>query len=571
MNTHPMEHLPSMSPRRARRVLTALGATMCLLAAWAEPVKGQGTERVSVGAGGMQALAECTTSSISADGRFVAFRSTALLAGGPFNGVRHILVRDRLNGTTDKASVASGGAQAGSDSNNPVLSADGRYVAFQTHASNLVAGDTNGFTDVFVHDRNTGTTERVSVDTNGVQGNLESFNPSISADGRYVAFQSSSSNLVVGDTNAVTDVFVRDRIAGTTERVSISTSGDQGNGQSEVASLSGDGNLVAFHSLATNLVAGDTNGNYDVFVRNRLAGTTARASVATGGAQANLGGQSPKLSADGRYVVFGSIATNLVAGDTNAFEDVFVHDLLTQATERVSVATGGAQSNSANKSSWISGDGRFVVFTSQSTNLVPVDVNLFDEVFIRDRLAGTTEFASLTDAGAQPNAACVIASVSDDGRYVAFQSLATDLVAGDTNGLTDVFVRDRGPQASPAWTDLGHALAGGAGPPQLAGTGTLVTGSAGSLVLSNAAPSAIAMLFTSLSGNPTPFKGGLLVPVPAIHMLLLGTSPGGSLPLAWGAWPGGLSGLGVHFQYAIQDAGGPHGVSLSNALRGDVP
>src|SRR5437660_1328853 len=248
--------------------------------------------------------------------------------------------------TTVRVSVASGGTEGDDASLGSALSADGRFVAFDSAATDLVAGDTNGASDVFVHDRQTGTTERVSVASDGTQANNVSSYPALSADGRFVAFQSDATNLVAGDTNGATDVFVHDRQTGATERVSVASGGGtQGNRNSggffAFPALSADGRLVAFQSDATNLVARDTNGATDVFVHDRQTGTTERVSVASGGSQGNGFSAGPVLSADGRFVAFHSTATNLVAGDTNGATDVFVHDRQTGTTERVSVASGG--------------------------------------------------------------------------------------------------------------------------------------------------------------------------------------------------------------------------------------
>ncbi len=309
--------------------------------------------------------------------------------------------------TTERVSVATGGAQATGTSFTGAISADGRFVAFYSDAINLVSGDTNAAFDVFVHDRQTGTTERVSVATGGVQAiGGDSYAPSISADGRFVAFYSLATNLVSGDTNAAFDVFVHDRQTGTTERVSVATGGAEANNTSLYPVISADGRFVAFWSDATNLVSGDTNAAYDVFVHDRQTGTTERVSVATGGGQATGGSYSPSISADGRFVAFYSLATNLVGSDTNGKADVFVHDRQTGTTERVSVATNGAQAtggDSANPA--ISADGRFVAFESDATNLIGGDGNGFRDIFVRDRgTSGPPPLAPLalnaTDVGA---------------------------------------------------------------------------------------------------------------------------------------------------------------------------
>jgi Tol biopolymer transport system component len=249
-------------------------------------------------------------------------------------------------GTAERIGVEAGGDQGNGESDGPVLSAAGRFVAFTSRAGNLVPGDTNGRQDVFVRDRQKGTTARVSVGTGDGQGNRESWEGELSADGRFVAFTSFARNLVPGDTNGFTDVFVRDRQTGTTERVSVGAGG-QGDHESSHPALSADGRFVAFGSFASNLVPGDTNDSWDVFVRDRRTGRTERVSVSTGSGQGRGGSSSPTLSADGRFVAFHSHASNLVPGDTNGRSDVFVHDRQTGRTERTSVRPGGAPTLSA--------------------------------------------------------------------------------------------------------------------------------------------------------------------------------------------------------------------------------
>jgi Tol biopolymer transport system component len=228
-----------------------------------------------------------------------------------------------VTGQTRLVSRSSTGAPADGNSFFPSMSADGRYVAFVSRAANLVAGDTNGDDDVFVSDLLTGRTVRASIATNGAQGNGGSGEPSISADGRRVAF-SSGAGLVPGDTNAARDVFVRDLVAGTTRRVSVSSSGAQAADQSLNPAISADGNDVAYESPAANLVPEDTNAAWDVFVRDLRAGQTRRASVSSDGSQGIRDSRSPSLSGDGGRVAFASAAGNLVAADTNRLTDIFV-------------------------------------------------------------------------------------------------------------------------------------------------------------------------------------------------------------------------------------------------------
>ena len=340
-----------------------------------------------------------------------------------------------------RVSVASDGTEGNSDAalRRPSLSSDGRYVAFSSAASNLVPGDTNGTKDVFVHDRQTGTTERVSVASGGAEGNSDSDRPSISADGRYVAFFSVASNLVPGDTNSAWDIFVHDRQTGATERVSMATGGAEGNGWSQNSSLSADGRYVAFVSAASNLVPEDTNGKPDAFVHDRQTGATERVSVATGGAEGNSDSDRPSISADGRYVAFFSVASNLVPGDTNSAWDIFVHDRQTGATERVSMATGGAEGNNGSAYPSISADGRYVAFESTASNLVSGDTNGSVDIFVHDRQTGATNRASTASDGTQGNGSSYYPSLSADGSSIAFPSVASNLVPGDTNGFFDIF------------------------------------------------------------------------------------------------------------------------------------
>jgi Tol biopolymer transport system component len=280
--------------------------------------------------------------------------------------------------------VSSAGVEANGRSSSSALSADGRFVAFSSAASNLVAGDTNGYSDIFVRDRRTGITRRVSVSSNGVEGNEDSGDPAISADGRFVAFSSDASSLVTGDGNNARDVFVRDRRTGTTRRVSVSSAGAEGNGESLNGALSASGRFIAFDSLASNIVSGDTNGYRDVFVRDRRTGLTRRVSVSSAGAAGNQSSFGPVLSADGRFVVFASAASNLVARDTNGFTDVFLRDRRAGTTRRVSVNSRGVGGGGIDRA--ISGDGRFVAFVSGASNLVPYDENGSPDVFVRGPL-----------------------------------------------------------------------------------------------------------------------------------------------------------------------------------------
>ncbi len=332
------------------------------------------------------------------------------------------------------------GTQGNDGSYNPSISADGRYVAFQSYASNLVTGDTNGFGDIFVHDRNTQVTTRVSVNSSGIQASNNSYYPSISGDGRYVAFWSTATNLVPGDTNGFDDVFLHDRNTGQTTRISVNSTGIQANSHSYDPSVSADGRYVAFRSFASDLVTGDTNGFQDVFVHDTTTGQTTRVSVNSIGMDGTGPSGSPSISGDGRFMAFDSSAPDLVTGDTNGWTDVFVHDRNVQVTTRVSVATGGSQATGGSSRPSISADGRYVAFESYASDLVTGDIDGNLDIYVHDRLTGQTSRVSVTTGGTEVTGVSDSASISGDGRQVAFLSDATDLVSGDTNGFKDVFV-----------------------------------------------------------------------------------------------------------------------------------
>jgi hypothetical protein len=294
----------------------------------------------------------------------------------------------------------------------------------------------------------------VSVDDTGVLGNGNSDNGVLSGNGRYLAFVSSATNLVPGDTNQVADVFVKDLQTGTTERVSVSAGGAQGNAAVVGRpAISASGRYVAFTSRATKLVPDDRNNANDVFVRDRSAGTTVRVSVSGTGVEGNRSSGQPAINRTGRVVAFMSEATNLVPGDTNASADVFVRDLGSASTTRVSVTSTGAQANAASTDPSITGDGQLVTFTSWAVKLDPTDTNQASDVFLHDRATATTSLVSVNVNSGPANGDSANAEISLDGAWIAFDSFASDLVADDTNGKRDVFRRNRPPPRTPMRTE----------------------------------------------------------------------------------------------------------------------
>ena len=399
-------------------------------------------ERVSISSVGIQANGDSEEPSISSDGLIVAFISEATnLVPGDTNGAQDVFAHDLDTAITERVSVASAGTQGDDEAFTLSLSSNGSFVAFGSFATNLVAGDTNDVIDVFVHDRDKGTTARVSIATDGTQANDESFSPAISSSGRFVAFRSDATNLVADDTNSNSDIFVRDRTSGVTRRVSVDSDGDQANGDSILPAISADGRFVAFSSEASNLVAGDTNNLADIFVHDRQNDKTV---LIVGPAEFNTGSGiimvAPSISPDGDFVGLRSNADDLVPGDTNNSFDTFLIDRGSATAERSSVSTSEAEGNSDSSRPSISSNNRFVVFSSIATNLVSEDTNGFEDVFVRDRDEGRTRRVSLAFDGSQGDNRAFSAVISGDGQSVAFTSLAENLVANDSNGFSDIFV-----------------------------------------------------------------------------------------------------------------------------------
>lgn len=336
-----------------------------------------------------------------------------------------------------RASVDSSGLQSNGASLGAVMSLGGRFVAYQSSASNLVAGDGNARNDIFVYDRETKTTVRASI--SGVEGDGDSSVASVSQDGRYVSFLSRATNLVANDTNGRADVFLRDLQSGTTVRIN----GTNANGDSEAAWVSPEGRFVAYHSKASNLVAGDTAGKADIFLFDRQTAQTSRVSgPGVDGLEANLDSFSPVVTANGGAVFYLSGASNLVAGDTNGAADIFRFDTAAGLTTRVSVDGVGGQANGASNAFAVSANGRYLAFQSSASNLVGGDTNGVRDIFWKDLQTGTVKLVSVADSGVQADKASSNTAISANGRYVAFQSDATNLVPGDTNQSFDIFVRD---------------------------------------------------------------------------------------------------------------------------------
>jgi hypothetical protein len=427
------------------KILSAAVAVLVITASGAAPFTGATLSAraaagdisiISVSSGGVLGNSYSHSADVSMDGRFVVFRTDASnLVAGDTNGSEDIFLRDRQLGQTTRVSVGAGGAQANGGSYYSAISNDGRYIAFNSDATNLVNDDTNGFVDIFLRDRQAGTTTRVSVSSGGQQGNDNSDSyVAISGDGRYVVFNSDATNLVSGDTNGFADVFLYDRQTATTERVSIDSSETEANGGSYDPAISADGRFVTFTSTATNLVAGDTNLKPDVFVRDRQLGVTTRVSVNSSGVEADKGGVESAVSSDGRYIAFSSDANNMLDEEAYGYPHVYVHDQLTGKTELQSIDTQGYQMVGWAEMPDISADGRYVTFefNDRADSLPTVFI------YVHDRLTGATT----RESGSWSEDSAFGPSLSGDGKYVAFSYDGTHLIAGDTNAAADIYLRE---------------------------------------------------------------------------------------------------------------------------------
>lgn len=384
---------------------------------------------------------------LSADGRYVVFQSESTnlepgAAGGPIHAYR----RDLATGHTVRVSGSAAGAAGNGISYSPVASGDGSRVAYHSSSTNLVTADGDSDYDVYAWDAASGSVTLVSVSTAGVTGNDWSYLPSISENGRYIAFESDASNLDGTDANGEADVYLRDLTAHTTKRITVSTTGGDSNGASWEPKVSADGRYVMFYSDASNLVAGDTNSDYDVFVRDTVNNTTTRVSVADDETQIS-DATGLAMSSDGRYVLF-STWDGLAAGDTNSQVDIYLRDCVAGTTELVSKSSMGVCGNEPSYDAAISGDGRYVLVQSYATNLAAGDVNTHEDLYLRDRNTGLTYLVSKNADGTIGNSQSVWPMLSKDGRYIGFVSSATNYVDGDINGDDDVFVRDRMQNAS---------------------------------------------------------------------------------------------------------------------------
>ncbi len=379
-----------------------------------------------------------THPSISDDGRFVVFQTANSLVDDDKNEKEDIYLKDRYTGEITRISRALDGGDPDSRSLSPSISSDGRFVVYESYASNLVENDTNDSWDIFVYEIETGVTKRVSVASDGSQADGYSEDASISGDGRFVVFASSADNLAdAPGVNWYKDIYLHDCQTGQTEIISVNAEGIRANDGCSSPVISADGRYIAYESYADNLVEGDTNDVADIFLYDRITGETKRISVASDGTEANDSSGDPAISGDGRYIAYMSNATNLVDQDTNGCFDVFLYDRITGTTQRVSVMPDGTEIDGCSDEPSLSYDGRYIAF-STSGDLGTDD--FWDHIYVRDMVKGDVVLVSRGRAGQAGNSSSYDPDITGDGKFVAFDSYAENFIAGDANGMRDIYV-----------------------------------------------------------------------------------------------------------------------------------
>ncbi len=547
--------------------LRAFGACGVAIAAATAAARAQELRLASVLPDGTQVDESPVDVAISGDGDVVAFAvGNGAVLPGP-NGNGHVYLKVRSTGAIEDPIVTTSGAVSSASATLGELSGDGRYLAFSSDASDLIVGDTNGKRDLFVRDRVGAVTTRVSVSSASVEGNDTSNFGRISSDGRYVAFSSDATNLVTGDGNGKLDVFLRDTQAQTTERVSIGIGGVDANGFSFALDVSDDGRYVLFSSDASNLVAGDLNGADDLFLHDRTLATTELITVSTAGVRSNgtfIIGAS--MSADGSLVVFDSNATNLVVGDTNKKYDIFLRDRNAGTTTRISLGS----SAEANGDSWdptISANGLAIAFESRAKNLSPLDPNGHADIYLHDVPTGTTTLVSLSCDGIVADLECYRARLSADGLVVGFLGGATNLDPADGNGFRDAFSSDFTNCPIASWSNYGSGWPGTNGVPTLSLSSDPELGSDIDLVIGNSlgAPTLGVVLWgiTPISA-PTSLGGTLLVD--PLGSFSLTVSQNGSTITESVPYDCTLAGFTLVVQVLEVDPGASKGVSFTKGL-----
>jgi Tol biopolymer transport system component len=544
------------------------------------PLPAQSIVRVDVANDGTETYGGATAADVCDDATKVVFATSVDgLDPADVNGRDDVLLRDLAAGTTTLVSVRTNGQQGNKNSFNPRISADGRFVAFDSDATNfVVGGDFNGVTDVFLRDLTAGTTTRVSVANDGSEANGKSSLAAISGDGQRILFVSDASNLVAIDGNRASDLFLRDVAAGTTIRVSTAADGTEADRGTYGGDLSSDGQVVLMTSGATNLVPGDTNGAFDVFVHDLAAGTVVRASVDSNGGQLSWGtDRNPDdfgaaLSRDGQIVVFSTLQPDLAPNDWNESSDSFLHDLATGTTTIVSVDSNG-DVVAANKKGYgtyahgVTSDGRYILLEGDAATLAAngnFDANAWD-IYVRDTKLAMTTRQSNDPRGVAGDRPSFGSRMTPDALHAAFVSSASDLIDGDSTLGPCVFLVTR-PLRDATADPYGDGLAGTLGVPDLSASAPLLNRPF-DLTLGNSSGAwTIALLMTGTASAqiPTALGGDLLV-VPIWSQLV--AVPVDGFDLSTSLPPDErLAALDFYLQALELDPGAVHGVSFTAGL-----
>jgi len=570
-----------MSCRQGFAARVAAGCVVVAIVS-SDPCRAQARfQRISVSDSGAEANGNLGSTGVrlTPDGRHVGFDTFASnLSPWDINTVADVFVRDRADGATILISAALTGLTGNNSSAFHAITPDGRFVVFSSDAYDLIRFDTNNQRDVFVRDRDPDangildegneTTVRVSVDSAGLAANGASTGGAISDDGTKVAFQSDADNLAAGDGNGATDVFVRDLVAGTTTLVSVAALGASGDAASFDPAITADGTRVMFTSTADDLVAGDLNGANDVFVRDLGAGTTDRVSLGWNGNETNGAARDFRMSADGTKLVWSSDADDVVASDLNNKSDVFLRDLAAGTTVCLSVSESGEQGDRGADHPALSRNGAWASFNSNARNLEGIETNFTTDVFLRDLVAGTMTKASTRPCGAEGAGASSGYDVSDDGLTVALLHNGTDLIGGDANGIFDLLVRDRTqPDIFAWWQNYGAGWPGTNGIPTFTPTANPVMGSSiDGLVDNSLGFWTVGFFFFGLSplSVPTALGGDFLVD-PILSMVFL-VPPGGLAISADVPLDDAIVGIHYYAQVLLIDDGASEGVSFTPGL-----
>lgn len=422
---------------------TALLALLPAFAAPASPIT-----RVNIGPKGVESNNYTDRPAITTDGGKVIYRSSGSnLVPKDSNGCADIFVYDVATGTTERVNASNFGALPNGHSDRPAISEDGGYLSFMSMANNLVPMDDNGDPDIFVRDVANDETHRVNLDNKGRQSSKPCGQPAQSPDGLYVAFVSDASELalrksVPSERDQRVEVYLRELTSARTYLVTELPTGAPANGDSSMPSLSRGAKLIAYASVASNLVPGDTNGRQDVFLYDFTTKKTVLVSQGLDGKPANGPATSPMVAVDGSAVVFASAASNLVPNDTNGSLDIFRYEVKTKTLTRVNTAADGAEADDFSDLPGISPDGQYVCFRSAATNLVPGDSNQTYDIFVKELKTGKVQRVSLDRDGKEANGFSTLSCISAGGKRVVFVSDATNLVPNDKNGTFDVFLRE---------------------------------------------------------------------------------------------------------------------------------